>query len=92
MKNTKKMRNVKFKEKAFDEVQVWLFESPKTLQRIFRMLEEARRTPFEGIGKPEPLKGDFRGCWSRRVNDEDRLIYKVTEEDIIVLSLRGHYQ
>lgn len=56
------MRNVKFKEKAFDEVQVWLFESPKTLQRIFRMLEEARRTPFEGIGKPEPLKGDFRGC------------------------------
>lgn len=86
------MRGVRFKEKAFDEIRDWLFEDAKTLQRIFRILEECRRTPFDGIGKPEALKGDFRGCWSRRINDEDRLIYKVTDDDIIVLSLKGHYK
>ncbi|MCU0340357.1 MAG: Txe/YoeB family addiction module toxin [Spirosomaceae bacterium] len=86
------MRSVRFREKAFDEVREWLFEDPKTLQRIFRVLEECRRTPFVGIGKPEALKGEYKGCWSRRINDEDRLIYKVTDEDIIVLSLKGHYQ
>jgi len=49
-------------------------------------------TPFEGIGKPEPLKGDLSGCWSRRIDEEHRLVYEVTDDLIIVLSMYGHYE
>jgi toxin YoeB len=62
----------------------WLSENPKMLKRIMRILDECRRTPFEGIGKPEPLKGNLSGCWSRRITEEDRLVYEVTNDLIIV--------
>ncbi len=62
------------------------------LARILRLIEESKRTPFEGTGKPELLKANLSGFWSRRINDEHRLIYSVTDEAIIVYSMRGHYE
>lgn len=85
------MRETTFKNRALFEMQEWASENPKMLKRIFRMLEECQRTPFEGIAKPEPLKGDLKGYWSRRIDDEHRLIYEVTNDSIIILSVRGHY-
>ena len=86
------MRDVQFDNHAFEEMREWAVENPKMLQRIFRIIEETQRTPFNGIGKPEPLKGDLKGHWSRRINDEDRLVYRVTEDFIIVRSMKEHYR
>jgi toxin YoeB len=55
------------------------------------VIQDILRSPFEGIGKPEPLKGDLAGYWSRRINDEHRLVYTVKEEDVIVIACRYHY-
>jgi toxin YoeB len=63
-----------------------------TLKRINRLLEDVRRDPFTGIGKPEPLKHAFAGCWSRRISDEHRLVYLVDGEDSVVLQARYHYE
>jgi len=56
------------------------------------MISETAKNPFDGIGKPEPLKGDFQGYWSRRINDEHRLVYKVTEKEIIIAACKYHYK
>ena len=65
----------------------------RTVKRINELLRDAMRNPFEGMGKPEPLRFDLAGCWSRRINQEDRLVYKVDErsEALIVLQCRYHY-
>jgi toxin YoeB len=86
------MRSLQFDNRAFEELREWAVENPKTLQRILRIIEECQRDPFKGIGKPEPLKGDLKGYWSRRINDEDRLVYKVTEDFIIIRSMKEHYK
>jgi toxin YoeB len=86
------MRGLQLDNRAFEELREWAVENPKTLQRILRIIEECQRDPFKGIGKPEPLKGDLKGYWSRRINDEDRLVYKVTEDFIIIRSLKEHYK
>jgi toxin YoeB len=61
-------------------------------QRILRILKECQRTPFEGVGKPEPLKGTSKGLWSRRITDEHRLVYEVTNDLSIVFSMKAHYE
>jgi toxin YoeB len=86
------MRGLQLDKRAFEELREWAVENPKTLQRILRIIEESQRDPFKGIGKPEPLKGDLKGYWSRRINDEDRLVYKVTEDFIIIRSMKEHYK
>jgi toxin YoeB len=86
------MRETTFKNRALLEMQEWASDNPKMLKRIFRMIEECQRTPFEGIAKPEPLKGDLKGYWSRKIDDEHRFVYKVTDDSIIVFSVRGHYE
>lgn len=86
------MRNVVFEAVAFAHTQEWLAEDKKTLQRIMRMLQECQRTPFEGIGKPEPLKGNYKGYWSRRITDGHRLIYRADDASVVVCSLKGHYE
>ena len=65
----------------------------RTVKRINELLRDAMRNPFEGLGKPEPLRFDLAGCWSRRINQEDRLVYKLDEksEALIVLQCRYHY-
>jgi toxin YoeB len=63
----------------------------KLLKRINLLVKDILRTPFEGIGKPEPLKGNLTGSWSRRINDEHRLVYVATQSEVIILSCRYHY-
>ncbi len=63
----------------------------KTADRILTLIEEIKRNPFSGIGKPEPLKHQLSGSWSRRINLEDRLVYQANSEEIIILSCRYHY-
>ena len=82
---------VNFSQTALQQLQFWIENDRKTASRILRIIEEIRRTPFEGIGKPEPLKGDFKGFWSRRITDEHRLIYKYTDGQLIIHSCRFHY-
>ena len=84
-------RQVTFMPVALQDLGAWQREEPKVVGRILRLLEETARDPFSGIGKPEPLKGNLRGKWSRRITDEHRLVYAVTDEQLIIYSLRGHY-
>jgi toxin YoeB len=86
------MKQLKLDGKALSDMRFWLTNDRRVLDKIFRLMEEVSRTPFEGTGKPEPLRGDKRGRWSRRITDEHRMIYQVTDEFIIVHSLRGHYE
>lgn len=85
------MRSVKFKGGSFEEFNDWLSRDKKTYQRIVRLIQECRRTPFEGLGKPEPLKGNLTGFWSRRIDDANRLVYQITDESVVIVSLFGHY-
>jgi toxin YoeB len=86
------MRNIKFVPKAFIEYQEWVNRDRKTALRIGDLIRDIQRSPFEGLGKPEPLKHQFKGYWSRRIDQEHRLIYSVTEESILIISCYSHYQ
>lgn len=85
------MRNTTFTDPAWEEYLYWQGQDKKTLKRINQLIEAARRTPFEGIGKPEPLKRDLSGCWSRRIDETNRLVYEVTDTEIVIISCRYHY-
>ena len=85
------MRNITLTPDALEEMADWAKYESKMLKRIFRMFEECARTPFEGIGKPEALKGNLSGYWSKRIDDEHRLVYEVTDEEIIIHAVRDHY-
>jgi len=85
------MRNFTFTPIAFDQLNEWATENSKTHKRIAKLLNECAKTPFEGTGKPEPLKGNLSGYWSRRITDEHRLVYKVTDEAITVIACKNHY-
>lgn len=80
-----------FTENAWEDYVSWQQEDKKTLKRINRLIEDINRHPFEGLGKPEPLKYQYSGAWSRRITDEHRLIYMVEDNQIIFLSFRNHY-
>ncbi|MDR5891074.1 MULTISPECIES: Txe/YoeB family addiction module toxin [Halomonas] len=80
-----------FSEHAWEEYLYWQKTDKKVLRRINQLIKEIQRTPFEGIGKPEPLKHGLAGYWSRRINDEHRLVYKVTEDALLIAQLRYHY-
>jgi len=75
----------------WDDDLYWQTTDKKTLQRINRLIQAIQRSPFEGIGKPEPLKHGFAGYWSRRVSDEHRIVYKITEDALLIAQLRRHY-
>lgn len=85
------MRCIEFHEKSFEEFNEWAIFNKSIYKRLVRIIEETQRTPFEGIGKPEPLKGNLAGKWSKRINDEHRLIYTATDEAIKIYSCRDHY-
>lgn len=72
---------------------LWIQERDRRLlRRLNQLIQEALRTPFMGLGKPEPLRSDLSGCWSRRINEEHRLVYVVKDEEIVVLACRFHYE
>jgi toxin YoeB len=64
---------------------------PKICKRIGDLFDDIRKHPFEGIGKPEPLKYNLQGCWSRRITDEHRMVYCVKDNTVLIMQLRGHY-
>jgi len=80
-----------FVEESWDDYLYWQRTDKKMLSRINLLLKEIARTPFEGLGKPEPLKHKYQGFWSRRINAEHRLIYKVTDDAILIAKCRFHY-
>ncbi len=85
------MNKIQFAEDAWDEYQYWVTHDKKTLKKINILIKEIQRTPFEGEGKPEPLRGDLKGMWSRRINDKDRLVYRYENNTVIIEQCRGHY-
>lgn len=85
------MSDLKFAKDAFDEYLSWQCEDKKTMRKINALLKSISRDPFKGEGKPEPLKGNHVGKWSRRINEKDRLVYSVEEETITIYQCRGHY-
>ena len=83
--------NKLFTENAWKDYCYWQAEDRKTLKRINRLIDDISRNGYQGIGKPEPLTGDLAGYWSRRINDRDRLVYRIDENNIFILSCRFHY-
>lgn len=84
-------RELQFDNEAFDDFMDWLIEDKKVYLKIIKLLKEVRRTPFEGEGKPEPLKHNLSGFWSRRITQEHRMVYEVTDEIIKIVSVKDHY-
>lgn len=80
-----------FSENAWEDYLYWQKTDKKVLNRINKLINETKREPFEGVGKPEPLKHSFTGYWSRRINEEHRMIYKVTDDALLIAQLRYHY-
>lgn len=86
------MKNITFLPEAFDEFSAWAIQDKKVYRRIIKLINDILRQPFTGIGKPEPLKHELKGYWSRRITDEHRLVYQVTETSIVIVSCRFHYK
>lgn len=84
-----------FADAAWDDYCYWIDTDRKTLERLNALIEECRRSPFKGTGKPEPLKGDLKGWWSRRLTKEDRLVYRVEgkgdNQQLQIAQCRFHY-
>jgi toxin YoeB len=80
-----------FAESAWEDYLYWQKTDKKILKRINTLIKDISRDPFEGIGKPEPLKHALSGYWSRRINEEHRIVYKVQEESLLIAQLRFHY-
>lgn len=83
--------NILFTEDAWEDYLYWQQTDKQTLKKINQLLKEIQRTPFTGTGKPEPLKHQLQGCWSRRIDSEHRLVYEVTDNTLQVIGCRLHY-
>ena len=79
-------------DKAWEDYLYWQSQDKKTLKRINQLLKDVERSAEDGIGKPEPLKGNLTGFWSRRIDDTNRLVYRVNGDVIDVISCKGHYE
>jgi toxin YoeB len=84
-------RKLAWTDEAWDDYFYWQRQDKKTLKRINKLIEGTMREPFEGIGKPEPLRENLSGFWSRRIDDANRLIYAVEDEYLPIISCRYHY-
>lgn len=85
------MRDLLWDSKAWQDYLYWQRQDRKTLKRINKLIQNTLTTPFEGIGKPEPLKESLSGYWSRRIDETNRLVYRVTDDYIKIISCRYHY-
>ena len=85
------LRRIVFHGWGWEDFTYWAGADKKMLRRLLRLIEEARRTPFDGAGKPEPLRGNLAGFWSRRIDDEHRLVYGATDDELIVIQARYRY-
>lgn len=80
-----------FSEHAWNDYLYWQSTDQKVLHRINSLIKDIQRTPFEGVGKPEPLKHALSGYWSRRITDEHRIVYKIERDSLLIAQLRFHY-
>ena len=80
-----------FADRAWEDFSFWLEQDRKTAARIVRLIRDIQRHPFEGLGKPEPLRHDLAGFWSRRITDEHRLVYAVEGQRLLIAQARYHY-
>ena len=85
------MRNLEFDASALEDLAWWVQQDRKKALRVLRLIQETQRDPFGGIGKPEPLKQELAGCWSKRIDNEHRLVYQVLDDKIRLLAWRYHY-
>lgn len=81
-----------WEESAWEDYISWQSQDKKTLKRINQIIKDIQRNPFDGIGKPEPLRGNLSGYWSRRIDETNRIVYKETEGAIIIAACKGHYE
>ena len=84
--------NKKFTDEAWKDYQYWVENNKTLLKRVNLLIKEIDRNPYVGIGKPEPLKANLQGYWSRRINNEHRIIYAVENHNIVFISFRYHYK
>ena len=80
-----------WEERAWDDYLYWQTQDKKNAKRINALLKEVQRTPFDGLGKPEPLKGNLSGLWSRRIDEKHRIVYFVKDDTVHIIACRGHY-
>ena len=87
------MRLSFYDDEAFEEFTTWALEDKRIFKKIRNLIKDIKRNPFEGIGKPEPLKHELSGYWSRRIDEEHRLLYRIkeTKDEIIIISCKKHY-
>ena len=85
-------RKLQWDADAWDDYVYWQSQDRKTLKRINTLIKDMLRNPFEGIGKPEPLKENLSGFWSRRIDDANRIVYAVDEDYVYIIECRNHYQ
>jgi toxin YoeB len=85
------MRKVAFLTRSFDEFNRWEIEDKKIYGKIVNLIKDIQREPFSGLGKPEALKHELSGLWSRRINQEHRLVYSVSDGEIVIVSCKFHY-
>lgn len=85
------MLNLLFLPEGWEDYLYWQTQDKKTLRRINALIKDIQRNPFEGLGKPEPLKGNYQGWWSRRIDEVNRIVYKIEAGQIVVAQCRTHY-
>jgi toxin-antitoxin system, toxin component, Txe/YoeB family len=83
--------NKEWTDQAWEDYLYWLTEDKKTLKRINQLLQDIDRNGYQGIGKPEPLKYDLQGYWSRRIDDVNRIVYKIEDGKILIFQCKNHY-
>ena len=86
------MGNISFSEEGWEDYLYWQTQDKRTLQRINQQLRDILRNGYDGIGKPEPLKGDLSGLWSRRIDESNRIVYRVKEDVIEIVQCGSHYR
>ncbi len=80
-----------FEDAGWEDYQFWQKEDRMILKKINQLIRDIQRDPFDGIGKPEALKNDLSGFWSRRITDEHRIVYRIEDDELIIAQCRGHY-
>lgn len=86
------MRAIRFVPDAWGAYLYWQDQDKKTLKRLNLLITATARDPFAGIGKPEPLRGELSGYWSRRIDDANRLVYRATDAELVIIACRFHYE
>lgn len=86
------MGNISFSEEGWEDYIYWQTQDKRTLKRINQLLRDILRNGYDGIGKPEPLKGDLSGLWSRRIDESNRIVYRIKEDVIEIVQCGSHYR